>query len=113
MSQPRAPPLDQSPAPPLSFTVRYGCFILYSLTAKVKSNAYDQFKQSDKDHNSEAYLVFVYRLNYSLHLKYINMEKGQGSTGDSRLDQAVTQWLQYDKVKANTRCRQALNMRNL
>lgn len=29
------------------------------------------------------------------------MEKGQESTGDSSLDQAIQQWLQYDKVRKN------------
>lgn len=32
------------------------------------------------------------------------MENGLESTGDSRLDQAVTQWLQYDKVRPNICC---------
>lgn len=30
------------------------------------------------------------------------MENDLDSTGDSRLDQAITQWLQYDKVRPNT-----------
>lgn len=32
------------------------------------------------------------------------MENGLESTGDSRLDLAVTQWLKYDKVTPNIYC---------
>lgn len=48
--------------------------------------------------------LFVYPFNYSLVPSQINMENGLESTGDSRLDQAVTQWLQYDKVRPNICC---------